>query len=198
MDYTEKLSGFFTPDLLHQKLITASVFIAVYENFKSTIVDNVKYFYCNGFMDGKELLEDYESKVLSKIRSNKNKQIRATLLWYQENGAITEKDIEKFKQMTDLRNTLSHDLLTKMLDGLPDSIYDVYFDMINLFEQITKWWIREIEIPTNPDISMEQYNDIDWDAITSVNLEFIKIMTDIAFTGNEKYLELLRQTKKEI
>lgn len=62
MDYVEKLNEFFNPDLLRQKLITASIYIAVYENFKSSIVDNVKYFYWSGFEDGKEQFEEYEKK----------------------------------------------------------------------------------------------------------------------------------------
>lgn len=196
MDYTEKLHNFLSPDLLQQKLITASVFIAVYENFKSAIVDNVKYFYCNGFENGKELFDGYEENVLSKVDSKKNRQIRATLLWYQENGAISEQDVENFKKMTDLRNVFGHDLLNKMFEGFTEKLYDTYFEMIELFEKITKWWIKEIEIPTNPDISSEQYDAIKWDEVTSVNLEFIKIMTDIAFTGNEKYLEYLKQAKQ--
>ncbi len=97
--------------------------------------------------------------------------------------------------MTDLRNVLSHELLGKLLEGLPENILDVYFDMIALFEKITKWWIMEIEVPTSPDFTPEQYDEIAWEGVTSVALEFIKMMTDIAFTGNEEYLEQLRKMK---
>lgn len=48
------------PEDLQQNLIVASVFIAVYENFKSDTIDNVKYFYWSGFTDGKELFADYK------------------------------------------------------------------------------------------------------------------------------------------
>lgn len=195
MDPLKILDEFLDPESLRQKLIQASVFIAVYENFKSSIVDNVKYFYCIGFEDGKELFNGYEENVLSRVKSKNNRQIRATLLWYKEHGAISDQDIEKFKTMTDLRNVLSHELLGKLLEGLPGNILDVYFDMIALFEKITKWWIREIEIPTDPTITPEQYDEITWDGVTSVALEFIKIMTDIAFIGNEEYLEQLKKMK---
>ncbi|MEG1824899.1 MAG: hypothetical protein RR501_08985 [Cloacibacillus sp.] len=195
MDYTQKLGDFFTPDLLRQKLITASVFIAVYENFKSAIVDNVKYFYCNGVNEGEEQFKGYDEAVLSKVDSKKNRQIRATLLWYNEHGAISEQDIKQFKKMTDLRNALGHDMLNKIFDGLPENILDVYFEMIELFTKITRWWINEIEIPISGNFTLDEYNTIACDDVTSVNLEFIKIMTDVAFTGNEKYLESLHQEK---
>ena len=196
MDPLKMLDEFLKPESLRQKLIQASVFIAVYENFKSSIVDNVKYFYCIGFEDEKELFCGYEENVLSRVKSKNNRQIKATLLWYKELGAISNQDIEKFKTMTDLRNVLSHELLGKLLEGLPENILDVYFDMIALFEKITKWWIMEIEVPTSPDFTPEQYDEIAWEGVTSVALEFIKMMTDIAFTGNEAYLEQLKDLKK--
>src|SRR5690554_5912820 len=166
LDPLKMLDEFLKPEFLRQKLIQASVFIAVYENFKSSIVDNVKYFYCIGFEDGKELIRGYEENVLSRVKSKNNRQIKATLLWYKEHGAISNQDIEKFKTMTDLRNVLSHELLGKLLEGLPENILDVYFDMIALFEKITKWWIKEIEIPTDPTITPEQYDEIIWDDVT--------------------------------
>lgn len=196
MDPLKMLDEFLKPEFLRQKLIQASVFIAVYENFKSSIVDNVKYFYCIGFEGEKELFCGYEENVLSRVKSKNNRQIKATLLWYKELGAISNQDIEKFKTMTDLRNVLSHELLGKLLEGLPENILDVYFDMIALFEKITKWWIMEIEVPTSPDFTPEQYDEIAWEGVTSVALEFIKMMTDIAFTGNEAYLEQLKDLKK--
>ena len=195
MDSFKMLNEFLSPASLREKLIQASVFIAVYENFKSSIVDNVKYFYCIGFEEGKESFRGYEENVLSRVKSKNNRQIKATLLWYKEHGAISDQDIERFKTMTDLRNVLGHELLGKLLEGLPENILDVYFDMIALFEKITKWWIREIEMPTDPTITPEQYDEIAWEGVTSVALEFIKMMTDIAFTGNEEYLEQLKKIK---
>lgn len=32
------------------------------------------------------------------------------------------------------------------------------------------------------------YDDIIWDEVTSLNIEFLKIMTDIALTENGEYL----------
>lgn len=130
------------------------------------------------------------------MESKKNRQIRATLLWYKEQDAIAEQDIEKFKEMTDMRNMLGHDLFNRVIEGLPENIYENYIEMIELFEKITKWWIKEIEIPTSSEIKPEQYDAINWDEVTSVNLEFIKIMTDIVFTGNEEYSEYFKQAKQ--
>lgn len=80
-----------------------------------------------------------------------------------------------------------------LIDGFSEEIYKLYAEMINLFSKIERKWIIDIEIPINPpDIP---YEDINWDGITSINLGFIKIMTDIAFTGNDKYLKLVNSNK---
>lgn len=198
MNNEEKLINLTAPDSLKQKLIIASAFIAVFEHFKYTISENVKYFnffgYKNNTTFNRELQENYEKTILSKINEKeKNKAIKATLLWYEEHGAISEKEVKSFKIMTEMRNTLSHELLSKIFQGLPENIYDIYFDMTTLFEKITKWWVMEIEIPTDPNILPEQYKNIKWDEISSLDLCLIKTMTDIVFMDNEKYLKILNE-----
>ena len=42
---------FLDPDELRPALIAASVYIATFENLKTTIVDRIKDFYTNGFDD---------------------------------------------------------------------------------------------------------------------------------------------------
>lgn len=192
MDNTQQLFDFCTPELLKEKLIIASCYIAVYENFKSTIVENVKYFYWSGLQDGKEQFNHYERDVLSKVEGKKNRQIRATLLWFRDENAITQNDIIQFNSITDLRNELGHNMLSAVYEGLPKDILDIYFKMIDLYTKITKWWIKEIEVPISGEYTANQYDTIDWDGVTSSSLEFIRIMTDVAFTGNEEYLKHLQ------
>ena len=189
-DYKQQLENCFNPDILKQNLIIASLFIALFDNFKSSITQNVKYFYLSGFSDGKEQFREYENKVLSKVKSKKNREIKATLLWLRESGAITAEDENKFEELTNMRNKLAHEMSKMLLDGFPNTIYDLYVDMINLFNKIEKWWIIEIEIPINPpDIPPE---NICWDEIQSVNVELMKIMSEIAFTGNDKYMQMIK------
>ena len=193
MNDTEKLHDFLTPNLLKEKLILASCFIAVFENFKSTILNDVKYFYWSGLQDGIEEFKYYERDVLSKVQSNKNRTIRATLLWLKDHGAISETERIRFKCMTDRRDELGHNMFNAIYDGLPTDMLDIYFEMITLFTKITKWWIKEIELPTSGEYTVDQYDKIDWNEVTSANLEFITMMTDIAFTGNEEYLKTLQE-----
>ena len=188
--YIQQLENCFNPAILKQNLVIASLFIAVFDNFKSSIVDKVKYFYLSGIKDGKEEFRDYDREVLSKVKSKKNREIKATLLWLRESEAITIEDENKFEELTNMRNKLAHEMSKMLLEGFPEIIYELYVDMINLFNKIEKWWVIEIEIPINPpDIPPE---DICWDEITSLNIEFIKIMSEIAFTDSDKYMEMIK------
>lgn len=191
--FNQRLENFFNPDILKQNLIIASLFIAVFDNFKANIIDRVKYFYFSGIKDGVEQFKDYEQDVLNKVKSKNNKQIKATLLWLKENEFITEAEEILFAEFTNTRNKLAHEMNRMLIDGFSEEIYKLYAEMINLFSKIERKWIIDIEIPINPpDIP---YEDINWDGITSINFEFIKIMTDIAFTGNDKYLKLVNSNK---
>jgi hypothetical protein len=185
-----QLENCFNPEILKQNLIIASLFIAVFDNFKSSIIDKVKYFYLSGFKDGKEEFREYDIKVLSKVKTKKNRDIKATLLWLRESGAITNEDENKFEELTNMRNNLAHEMSKMLLEGFPEIIYDLYVDMINLFNKIERWWIIEIEIPINPpDIPLE---NICWNEIQSVNVEFMRIMSEIAFIGNDKYMQMIK------
>lgn len=190
------LNNFLNPDLLKSRLIIASMFIAVFENFKSWIIDNVKYFYFDGFKDGKETFGNYEKDVLSKIEVKKNRQIRATLLWLKENDAITDSDIERFRAFTNTRNELGHSLLNRLLDDFPDSIYDQYYEMVKMFKKVVKWWIREIELPTCLDPGVEDKlcsKDLADDEIFSPICAIIALATNVALNDNGSRLENLKK-----
>ena len=81
--------------------------------------------------------------------------------------------------MTDMRNRLVHNMLKNIYHELPGNIDELYSEMISLFKKITIWWVKEIEIPINPDFTAEDYDKINYNQITSFDLELIKIMSNI-------------------
>lgn len=190
MKLKQKFEKVFTPKILRQNLIMAALFIAVFDNFKSNITNNVKYFYFSGYENGKEQFKDYKKKVLSKVEENKNKEIRSILLWLKKNQLITQEDEDKIKEFTDIRNNFAHELTRMLYDGFPENIKEKYMEMITLFDNIERNWIIHVEMEINqPDIP---YDNICFDEITSNNLEFIKIMTDVAINKNEEYLNIVK------
>ena len=194
--YGESLKRILDPEILNFNLKFVSIYIAVYESFKEHIVSNVKYFFWSGIEDGKEQFHGYDEEVLSLSKSKENRQIKGTLAWLEKYGCINDEDIKLFKTITDTRNTLTHNMPNKLFEGVNDQTVESFISMIKLFEKIDKWGIMEIEIPTSGQYTAEEQQNIDWDQVTSVDLEFLKIITDVALNGNKQYLDILNRQEE--
>ena len=194
----QRLSSFLDPANLSMSLQFAALFIAVFDYFKDALIERVKNFYLSGIKDGKPQYRDYDKKVLSKIDGKKNKTIRATLKWLQENGAFSNEDIKCFKELTNTRNALAHNMAVLLFEGLDEQYISQYVAMLELFSKFDKWWIAEIEIPTDPDMTPEVFDNIDWDGLSSMGLVLLKMMTDAAINGNDKYTTMFAQQENEL
>lgn len=194
--YGESLKQILTPEILNFNLKFISIYIAVYESFKEHIVSKVKYFFLSGIEDGKEQFQRYDEEVLSLSKSKENRQIKGTLEWLKKVGCINDEDIKLFKTITDIRNDLTHNMANKLFEGVNDQTAESFVSMIKLFEKIDKWWIMEIEVPTCGQYTAEEQQNIDWDQVTSVDLEFLRIITDVALSGNTEYLKILNRQEE--
>ena len=169
---------FINPEFLRGNLIAASIFLAAYETLRASIIDRIQDFFTTGFDEsGWIISEDYKNKVLSLDKS----PLRASLLWLKEMSVISDADIELVQAIREHRNELAHDLpkLIATADAdininLLDSIYD-------LITKIDRWWIREVDLPTDPDFYGREVPDND---ILSGNMLFLQIMIRTATDEN--------------
>lgn len=180
-----------------KNLITIALFIAIYENFKVTIIDRVKIFFFKGLKDSKFIYDDsYKEQVLNKVKKSKNKKLSASLLWFKEVNAINDEDISNFQKITDLRNTLVHDMSDYLFyNSSLKEVFTLYEVMLALFKKIDCWWINEIEIPISGNFKPEDYNH---NEVTSLNIVFLEIMDAIALNKDFKHLEQYVQFLKTI
>ena len=146
----ETVGRFSDPVSLRNKLIFASMYIAVFECFKGWMVENVKYLYWSGFENGKDIFRGYDENVLSKVKKNSHQVINGTLFWLMNCGAISMTEKSNFVKYTDIRNDFGHEMFGSIISGdIPQENYESYYDMLALFRKVVLWWINEIEIPTN-------------------------------------------------
>src|SRR5262249_37298428 len=114
----------------------------------SSIVDQLRNFFCHGFSDQGDIISpNYQQKVLTLDKS----PLRASLLWLKGARAIDDADIERFQLVRRQRNEIAHQLVNCI--AFADEVIDpVFFATIaDLVMKIDRWWIREVEIPVNPD-----------------------------------------------
>ena len=182
----EKWIKFLEPENLKGNLMFASLYIAAFESFKDYVIEEVKFFFHNGFKDGQDIFDPkYETHVKSKDKS----VVKASLLWLLEMEAIDESDILLFDDLRQYRNKLSHELMTLLFDGLPEELPAKFAQLIQGRIKIEKWWIINIEIPTNPDF--DQMGEINEDAIIAPSQMINKLICDM-LSGDEKTATLYR------
>ena len=174
----ESWEKFLHPKTLKNNLITISLFITAFENFKESVISKPVAFFCDGFNENGYIIDEkYKTEVLS---LSKNK-LYATLLWLKTLEAIDQQDIVKFDAIKRHRNEVAHETMQFLADA--DKNFDVtkFTDLIALLTKIEKWWFLNFEASIYPEMLPEgaDVEDVVPGAIWSLQL-----MLDIAL-GDE-------------
>ena len=193
-DNFDKWIDFLKPENLKGNLISCSLYISTYESFKDYVIEEMKFFFNRGFSDGEFIFsEDYKTKVLNHHKS----PLIASLLWLKENEAIDENDIILFEDLRKYRNKLAHEMMDFLFEGISESLPEKLNALLNLRIKIEKWWIINIEIPTNTDFDSSK--DIKEEDIQTSSQLLNKIILDILSgdeeTSNYYYNEFLKHKK---
>lgn len=176
----DKWIKFLDPENLKGNLMFSSLYIAAFESFKDYIIDEVKFFFHNGFKDGQDIFDPkYETHVKSKDKSI----IKASLIWLLEMEAIDKTDIVLFDDLRQYRNKLSHELMNLLFEGLPEELPVKFSQLLQLRIKIEKWWMLNIEIPTNPDF--DNMDEINEDTIMTTTQMLNQLIFDM-LSGDEK------------
>ncbi|MCK9595111.1 MAG: hypothetical protein M0R35_05470 [Candidatus Omnitrophica bacterium] len=134
-------------DALKDELVKAGLYIMAYETFKNNIIDSVRVFYWDGVKDGKE---QYANEY--KVRYSGKRCFEKSCQWFVKMKVLSKDDLNLIKFFTDLRNDIAHRFLKNICDDKFESIAKEYIQiMINMNYRIDNWWIREIEMTTNPE-----------------------------------------------
>lgn len=193
-DNQAKWERFLDPEVLRPNLILASIYIAAFEVLKNSIIERIRDFYISGFDEnGWIIMPEYKEKVLSKDKS----PTYASLKWLKESEAIGDEDIEKFNAIKEYRNLLAHEITRMLMEGLPSDFADRFNDMVALLDKIERWWIVNVEIPTNPDFD-GKYDEIDENGIIPGPILSLRMMIDVALGSDEKAKFYINEFKKNI
>ncbi|MHB1421530.1 MAG: hypothetical protein ACYCX4_18455 [Bacillota bacterium] len=172
--------SFLNPDILRKNLITASIYLTAYEVLRDSIVNRIKDFYTDHYHPNKD---EVDPKYISEVTSKNKDKTYASLSWLRQREAIDETDIDKFDKIKARRNKIAHELNQIIYKGLGDDLHNLFMDMISLLNKIEKWWIVNVEIPINQDISGRE---IDEDAIIPGPVISLQIMLNVAFGSEEE------------
>jgi hypothetical protein len=151
---------FLNPESLRGNLIAASIFLAAYELLQTSVIDRIHDFFTHEFNEhGGVISENYKGKVLSLDKSPHKSPLRASLLWLKEMSAINDTDIELVDEIRKHRNELAHELPKFIATADAEININLLGSIYELLTKIDRWWIKEVDIPTNPDFDGQEVAD---------------------------------------
>lgn len=193
------LENLLDEQILRSNVEFAALFVLNFESFKEYIVDQVRVFYSNSItFDNDELTYKESEKYKKKVLSLDKKIDTASLKWFVQAGAITEKEIDLYHLCRKKRNDITHELLKNLSLGFQEKDMDLFINMVCLYQKIDNWWINEIEIPTFAD---EIPGNYDRNEVMGGQVLILSAINNIMLgNGSTKYneiLDLLRKMKEE-
>ena len=190
-EHIDKLIDFVNPRNLKNNLIGSSLYIAIFETTKDYIVEQVRDLFSIGYCSdtGSIIDPEYKQKVLSK---DPKSELKSSLLWFCEQGAISQSEVESFDDLRKYRNELAHEMLKNLYNGLGSTFSENFNQLISLRIKLERWWIFNVEIPTS-DVDPESVKDED--VMTSSQILY-KLVFDVLSDDDEKskyyYSEFLK------
>jgi hypothetical protein len=170
-----------TPAVMHERLISASLYVTAYELLRESVIGRLRSFYMAGFdTDGEIIDERYETAVLSRNKSS----LYASLGWLIENEVIDQTDVERFERLKSTRNSLAHELPSLVLNGTDFQVIERFQELVELLRKIEVWWVVNVEIPTDP---VFDGREIDEEGVVPGPVLLIQMMLEV-LSGNEELL----------
>src|SRR5208337_3370748 len=88
--------AFKSGEVMRTRVLLMSIFIAVYEHLKESIVSQARSLYTHG----DNITTDYSKEVLY----HDKKPDYSTLIWMMQNGALGDDEINLYMKLTKFRN----------------------------------------------------------------------------------------------
>jgi hypothetical protein len=189
---TDSWDNFLNPQVLKQNLITSSILLTAYEMLKDSLIGRLRGFYSLSIDDkGKwEICGEYREKVLS---LDKNEMV-ACEKWFRKNGALDDDDLLSLKKLTNMRNMVAHEL-PSMIGSTNEGLLFHLQLIFALTSKVDKWWIKEIEIPTNPDKG--NFTAEELAASFSMRMLIVSLLIKVA-EGDDSELTSMYKTWKKL
>lgn len=190
---------------VREQLLLAALLLTIFERFKLYIVDQVDGFFSNhttikdgnlSYERGQKFKKLINEKGGGQPGQHGNRAFRAALHWFRDLGAISPEEFDYVERVYTIRNHIGHELYLILADDRKAAIH--WFDAVQVFAiylKITRWWVKEVEIATDPEMTEEKYDRIDFDGIESMETMLLREIMIKALKGNEQFEEVMKYIK---
>jgi hypothetical protein len=183
-DVQKAVSGWeklLNPEVLKTNLMFVATFLAAYEMLKNDcLVERVRSFYTHGFDEnGLRISPDYQTRVRDRDKS----LMKASALWFEDLGAITQDDLNLLDRLREYRNEIAHNLTKIILSSEGEFKIDLFSSMLLLIKKIDIYWIRNVEMDCDENLIGREISD---DEISSGNMIVLHLLMQAAFGDKSK------------
>jgi hypothetical protein len=191
---------------VRRQFILAGLLLTIFERFKKYVVGQVDSFFSNQFtfenddivyVRGEKFKELVKQKGKGEPGQHSNKDFRAALHWFCDLDAISKDELEEIERIYVLRNAIGHELFEIIADDrkAPLTLWDI-LTTFAVYVKIVRWWVKEVEMTTDPDFDQDQYDSTDFDGIESADTLFLRSVIRKALSNDDEWKELEKPLQK--
>ena len=187
--------AFLNPEAVRGTLISAGLFLVAYEVLRSSIIDHpLEFFATTWTAKGPKPSEKYNREVRALDPKGKNDPLRGSLAWLRKEGVLSSDDLNAFEQITNARNNAAHELLSQLTGRKPQDYLSLYPTLVLLIEKVERWWIINVEVPTDPAWATQNINE---DDVTPGPVLMMQILADVAAGDSDDAWQWLKAFKAQ-
>jgi hypothetical protein len=191
---------------IRRQFTLAGLLLTIVERFKEYAVAQVDSFFAHRFefRDGElSVIRGAAFKAMIKEKGkgqpgqHANRDFRAALHWFREMNAIDQHEMDEVERLYARRNEIGHELFAIIADDRKEPLKPSDVAMaLGIYVKMVRWWIREIDATTDPDMTREKYDSINWDAVESADTAFLRLILQKALAGDPEW-EALQDAVRE-
>lgn len=182
-----------TSKIQKRNLILASLLLSAFETLKYVLVNRPNGFF-RMMVDSRtkqyEVSDEFKKDLLEICKelpkSEHGNQFLVMSHWFKKHDGLDDPDIEILDEIRLYRNEVAHELLKFLIDSDYDVDIDFLFKIRKIVEKVDIWWIKEVELPINPDFDGIEVKDSD---IQSGNLFILDHLLSIALEIDERVVK---------
>ena len=188
---------------IRRQFILAGLLLTIFERFKEYVINQVEGFFASHFElkdGGLNYTRGEEFKTLIKEKGSgdpgqhANRVFRAALHWFHDLEAIDKAELDYVERLYALRNEIGHELFRVIADDAkrPVELMDVLMTL-GVYVKVVRWWVKEVEATTDPDMTQERYENTNWDEVESADTVFLRLILKKGLAGDSEW-EALQKT----
>lgn len=191
------LSNILDKETLQKNITVTSLFVLFFETLKDYAIDKLRDLYCVEsvqFKNGKFIYQEND-RYKSHVRALDKDYFYASLKWFLNHDALTEKDVETVCRAQKRRNVFVHELFHMLFQGIQPEDMQLLTEMAEIYKKIDSWWVFNVEFDPDDVPNAEEVKQEDCFSSSAAMLSVIK---DIALGNGEQYSDLIDHIKSAV